>query len=344
MRKISLQFIAVILSGTLFASEDLKPSVILKTDNYLTHHVIVAEKSTHKLYLFENDQGNSKLVKTYQMATGKKAGDKYFQGDHRTPEGIYEFSDFLTHEDLINRHGEEGKIYGVGAFVMNYPNPMDERKSKTGSGIWLHSTNDETRIEKGLDSRGCIVTANKHLIDIARYIELNKTAIVVVHEMSYLNKDAWILKYNNINDTVQGWRDAWANEDLNKYISYYHPQEFRDDNRGGINGFKAYKRAVFNNPGAPEIRMENISILQAGDYALVTFVQEYKSNTIEDTGKKKLYLKQDEFYNWKIVGEYWTKNGIDEEKTPEAAISFQPSMRFFKSTKIEDYLEVKGAN
>ena len=24
---------------------------------------------------------------------------------------------------------------------------------KTGSGIWLHSTNDETRIDKGLDSK-----------------------------------------------------------------------------------------------------------------------------------------------------------------------------------------------
>ncbi len=49
---------------------------------------------------------------------------------------------------------------------MNYPNPIDQRLKKTGGGIWLHSTNDETRIEKGLDSRGCVVAANNDLKEI----------------------------------------------------------------------------------------------------------------------------------------------------------------------------------
>ena len=68
---------------------------------------------------------------------------------------------------------------------MNYPNIIDKRSGKTGGGIWLHSTNDETRIEKGLDSRGCIVTTNKELIEISNFIELNKTPIIVVENINF---------------------------------------------------------------------------------------------------------------------------------------------------------------
>ena len=127
-------------------------------DDFFSHHILIAEKSTHQLHLFRNKGSYPEHIKTYQMATGKKAGNKFFQGDHKTPEGVYQFTNFLTHEDLIKRHGKAGEIYGVGAFVMNYPNPIDQRLQKTGGGIWLHSTNDETRIEKGLDSRAVSYT------------------------------------------------------------------------------------------------------------------------------------------------------------------------------------------
>ena len=168
MRFITLCFLFFpCLSTALFA--DYRPSSLLLLDDYFSHHIIIAEKSTHTLHLYRNDKGTPVHLKSYKMATGKKPGDKIFQGDHRTPEGIYFITDFIPRQELLDRYGKEGEIYGVGAFVTNYPNPIDHLEKKTGSGIWLHSTNDETRIEKGLDSRGCVVTANQHLIDISSY-------------------------------------------------------------------------------------------------------------------------------------------------------------------------------
>ena len=76
-------------------SKEFYPDALLQLDNYFSHHILVAVKSTHKLHLYKNDDGYPKLLKTYQMATGKKSGDKLFQGDHRTPEGIYYFTDFI---------------------------------------------------------------------------------------------------------------------------------------------------------------------------------------------------------------------------------------------------------
>ncbi|MCF8059764.1 MAG: L,D-transpeptidase family protein [Bacteriovoracaceae bacterium] len=312
----------------------VKPAPLLGLDQFFAHHVIVAEKSTHNLYIFKNKDGVPELVKRYQMATGKKAGDKAFQGDHRTPEGVYYLTEFLTHQDLLNRHGKQGEIYGVGAFVLNYPNPIDHQKGKTGGGIWLHSTNDETRIEKGLDSRGCIVTANSDLIDIARYIELNRTPIIVVHELTYLSKDRWDEKRQKIVSAIENWAEAWRSENLNDYINSYH-QEFVDPKKGSISAFRTYKKAVFAQPGQPDVQIKDLSLLQGGDYIMATFKQEYKSSTIEDVGRKTIYLKQDEFYNWKIVSENWSKQGIVSENPTEPTAqvaSFEPSQRFFETT------------
>lgn len=303
------------------------PKALLSLSKYFSHHVIVVEKSTHTLYLYENDNGSPRLKGQYQIATGKKSGDKIFQGDHRTPEGIYHFTEFLDHAQLLKRHGQAGEIYGVGAFVMNYPNPIDAYNGKTGGGIWLHSTNDETRIEKGLDSRGCIVAHNQNLIKISDFIELDKTNIIVVQNLDFLTKSAWDTERSKIQDTIDTWLSSWKEEKFDDYISYYSPKEFRDPSRGSYNSFKSYKKAVFSNPGAPEINASEFTILQTTDYSIVTFIQDYSSNSIKDIGKKILYLKKDEFYNWKIVAESWSK--ITEQSID--AFAFEPSQRFFSS-------------
>jgi hypothetical protein len=116
--------------------------------------------------------------------------------------------------------------------------------------------------------------------------------------------------------------------------------EFKDP-KGNYAKYKAYKKAVFSNPGKPKIELDNLSILQSKSYAVVTFTQKYQSNTINDAGKKLLYLKQDESYNWKIVSEVFSKNGIEGNDK----VAFEPSMRFFKDSSFKVNTDVKkGSN
>lgn len=341
IKKLSLLFSALCCAQAA-AQSDFLPAPLLELDDFFAHHVLVAEKSTHQLHLFQNENGYPKLVKTVQMATGKKAGDKIFQGDHRTPEGVYQLTEFLTHEDLVKRHGKYGEIYGVGAFVMNYPNPVDSFDGKTGGGIWIHSTNDETRIDKGLDSRGCVVTANKDLIEISNYIELNRTSIVVVHNLNYIKRDAWENERNKIRDTVSSWVKAWGDEDIEKYLSFYDRKRFRDPNRGAYDAYASYKRSVFAAPGKPEIQLKNQSIMLANDYAVVSFIQDYKSPNLSDMGKKLLYLKRNDYYEWKVMAEIWTKHGLEELEPGGASqpVAFQPSLRFFTTQNPEQIMEI----
>jgi murein L,D-transpeptidase YafK len=304
-------------------AEEFFPSNILMMDEKFAHHVILVEKATHKVHLYENGGTNPKLIKTYNTATGKFKGDKSINGDHKTPEGVYSINDFFSKEELLRRHGKYAEIYGAGAFPMNYPNFIDERAGKTGGGIWLHSTHDDNRISKGLDSKGCVVLQNADLRDISQYIELEHTPIIVVQDVLYLAKPTWETNRTDINAAVEKWSKAWQKKDFETYISSYDSLRFKDRSKGNYSAYKAYKKAVFSRPDSPNIKLEFISIMANLDYAVVQLQQNYQSSIINDIGMKTLYLQKDSNYDWKIVGELWSKAG-------HASIAFTPSKRFFK--------------
>ena len=76
-------------------------------------------------------------------------------------------------------------------------------------------------------------------------------------------------------------------------------------------------------PGQPGVEVSNLSFLEYNGYAFVSFVQGYKSNSIDDEGKKTLVLKQDSAYDWKIVSETFA------QMPKENKMAFTPSNRFF---------------
>jgi murein L,D-transpeptidase YafK len=326
MKKLLLSF-AVVLSvfGQNISAQEFLPSTIYQMDNKFNHHVLVVEKNTHSLYLYEykENQKYPTLLKKFQVATGKIIGDKEVQGDKKTPEGIYFFRRFFSSKNLIDKYGKTGLIYGAGAFTLNYPNEVDLRHGKTGGGIWLHSTDDDKRISKGLDSRGCVVAMDANLKEISQYIELGKTSAVIVQDLKFISIENWEKKKSNIFSTLNTWMSAWQNKDFDAYINSYSKKEFRSG-RGGYKSYKTYKRHVFARADKPEIKFSNLSVLHNGEYVVVTLQQDYNSAVIQDVGKKILYLKQNKNYEWKIISENFQK--IDQIELPEP---FSPSQRFF---------------
>lgn len=89
---------------------------------------IVVEKSKRHLLVYSKGQ----LIKTYPVSMGRSpVGDKQFEGDKKTPEGIY----FI---DSKNPHSECYKNLGI-----SYPNSKDVEDArklgrKTGGSIKIH--------------------------------------------------------------------------------------------------------------------------------------------------------------------------------------------------------------
>ena len=321
---------SAIICNMAIASAKYMPSVIYKLDSQFNHHVVVVEKSTHTLFLYENKDGYPKMLKEFTIMTGKFTGNKMYQGDKKTPEGVYFFQKFHSAQDLMKRYGDYAKIYGAGAFTTNYPNEMDRRAGKTGSGIWLHSADDDNRVSLGLDSRGCVVAINKDLKEISKYIDLRHTPVIITQDLHFLSYKNWTKNREDILSVVNTWGKAWEDKDFEKYINSYSKKEFKHNRRGRYNNFKIYKKAVFARNDKPVIKFRNISVLSQGDYAVATMIQDYTSPVITDIGKKTLYLKKNDDYEWKIVSEEWSK--LD---SPQNNMAFKPQMRYFKDQVVE---------
>ena len=315
--------ILLTLVPSIVLAEVFYPSNLLLLDEKFTHHVILVEKSTHTLFVYENNKGEPRLVKEFKIATGKLKGNKEAQGDHRTPEGIYVIQSFLAEAELLKKYGEQGKMYGSGAFPLNYPNEIDERLGKTGNGIWIHSTDDDNRISKGLDSKGCVVLANNDLKELSNYIDLKSTPVVIVQDLHFLSQKSWKTNRDEILTSLNKWMDAWRGKDFKNYIESYHEDDFFDKSKGSFKNYKNYKQAVFSRPDKPNINFLYPSIIISNQYAVVQLQQDYRSNIINDVGHKTLYLKKNAHYDWKIVTELW-------EKDLSKDVTFTPEPRFFK--------------
>lgn len=323
--KAILSTIFFIITAPMAIAESYLPSELYLLDSKFTHHVILVEKSSHTLHLYKNNNGVPELLKVFSVATGKFRGNKFVRGDHKTPEGIYTLQKFHASGELISKYGDYGKIYGAGAFTTNYPNVFDRRAGKTGGGIWLHSTDDNARISKGLDSKGCVVVVDEDLKAISQYIDLKSTPMVIVENISYESEQTWKNNREELKAMLGQWMKAWQEKDFDKYINSYSKTDFYDSSKGNYIGYKNYKKLIFSRSDKPIINFSNISILHQKNHAVVHLQQDYSSDLIQDVGRKTLYLKKDENYDWKIIAEHWSKLDLEQRN-----LAFVPSMRFFK--------------
>ena len=195
--------------------KDLIPSSLVQMGEgaYFSKYAFVLDKSTRTLSIWQNKGGAPVLLEAHPADMGRRSGDKQSLGDKRTPEGIYFFRTIYEAEML--NYDE----YGSRAYTMDYPNLFDLRSKKTGSGIWLHAVPDEKSLYRG--SRGCVVVRNSIIGSLGKYIEPNKTPIIVEKQVSYITKDQHKLRQTELLNWLQQWRSAWESKELKAYMNYY---------------------------------------------------------------------------------------------------------------------------
>jgi L,D-transpeptidase YnhG len=143
-----------------------------------TRHAIAVDTSKSRLYLFENSTEGLKPIGDYYISIGKSGIEKSLVGDQRTPLGVYYITSNLDPKSLKD-------FYGSGALPINYPNPLDVSRGKTGGCIWLHGTppGQFSRAPKASD--GCVVLANPDLERIIRTVEVRTTPVVIAQQLHW---------------------------------------------------------------------------------------------------------------------------------------------------------------
>lgn len=106
---------------------------------------VAVDKSSQRLFLLAR-RSPLAVEGVFPSIHGRVEGDKQVEGDLRTPEGVY----FVRGKIQAQLDFDE---YGSQAHALNYPNPVDRLRGKTGYGIWIHSKGRPIATQK---TQGCI--------------------------------------------------------------------------------------------------------------------------------------------------------------------------------------------
>ncbi len=272
------------------------PSSLVKLSDQ-QEHAIVVDMNSSRLYLYENHNGEPRLVKDFYATIGKNGGGKYAEGDQKTPLGVYFVTGFIEPEELPD-------LYGDGAFPINYPNAWDQRHGRTGYGIWLHGTPSATFSRPPRDSNGCVIVSNMDLNTISPYMQTGHTPVILTDSIAWISTDEWKSRQSKFDAYVEQWRKDWESRDTDLYLSHYS-RKYSGLGKD-YDSWVAYKRRV--NPSKQFIKVDisNQSMfLYPGEKALmvVTFAQDYKSDNVKRHFIKRQYWQLDRDGQWRIVYE-----------------------------------------
>jgi murein L,D-transpeptidase YafK len=256
-----------------------------------SEHAVLVDKSQQKVFVYKRDDLSSP-VKTYACSTGENDGKKSRQKDRKTPEGVYFFVDVYEQKDLA-------PIYGVRAFPLDYPNPMDRREGRDGYGIWFHGLNKPL---KPKDTNGCVALENPNIEDISSYIRLNDTPVIISAKMEMIDPERLAREREELEKVIEGWRKAWEGKQVDKYMSYYSPQFTAD--KKDWKAWKEYKARLARQYKDIHVELKNLAIFRNDGLVMATFDQRYRTSGFDSLGVKKIFLQQNSS-QWKIVGEFF---------------------------------------
>ncbi|MBS7807701.1 L,D-transpeptidase family protein [Variovorax sp. PCZ-1] len=198
-----------------------KPAAGMLPSNFVrlsarNKHAIAVDASRARLYLFENTAQGLRLVADYYASVGKMGIEKNVEGDLKTPLGIYFVTNTLDPNSLKD-------LYGAGALPINYPNPYDIRRGKTGSGIWLHGVPQAqfARAPKATD--GCVAVSNPDLQDILKRVEIRTTPVVILPKLEWVNPAQTNADTAAFDRAFSSWRSAKAAGGLDAAMVHYSP-------------------------------------------------------------------------------------------------------------------------
>ena len=260
-------------------------------------YAIVVDLGESRLYLFENHEGEPRLVRDFYATIGKNGSGKVTEGDQKTPVGVYFVTDFIDPERLPD-------LYGDGAFPIDYPNTWDVRQGRTGYGIWLHGTPSSTFSRPPRDSDGCVIVSNMDLNAIARYISPGQTPVILTEHIEWLSAAQWVERQKGMGTIVDEWRRDWESKDAERYISHYSPAY------SGLGMDYAtwveHKRRVNPSKRFIQVGISGQSMfLYPGEESLlvVTFEQDYTSDNFNRRFTKRQYWRLEKDGKWRIVYE-----------------------------------------
>jgi len=274
---------------------DLIPQPVLQVSED-QKNVLVVDTTRARMYVYENQGGQLKLMTDYYISHGRFGVNKSREGDQRTPIGVYYVNSRIPGPKLPD-------FYGTGALPLNYPNEWDKRNGRSGSGIWLHGTPSDNFSRPPLSSDGCVVLANPDLQSLYATAEVGKTVVVISDNIQFIDKTEW-----NKERSATGFMDRWQQDmetaDADKLLSNYSIN-FRSGLGESLSTWFSRQQKSLNGARPSSVKVRDLSMYRyPGKEPMIvsTFIQETAVGKSKNAIRKRQYW-QLEGSQWKIVYE-----------------------------------------
>ena len=257
-------------------------------------HAIAVDASKSRLYLFENSATGMTLLADYYISVGKSGIEKTVEGDLRTPLGVYFVTSNLDPKSLKD-------FYGAGALPINYPNQLEVKRGKTGSGIWLHGTPPEQFSRAPLATDGCVVLANPDLERVLRTVQIRTTPVVIAQSLQWVAPQSLLADRLAFDSVFNAWEAAKSSGDITKLTSMYAP-EFTSYGKTLAEWLPNLQTELKKAGGRP-IETKEVSYLRwkdSSDTMVVTFAELIRGNAA-GVIKRQYWTRQGS--QWKIFFE-----------------------------------------
>ena len=281
---------------SIYKKEDLLPESIIQLANDIEYAFLV-ELSKSRLYIVKNKGGVPDIIADFYVSIGKEGFHKKTSGDNKTPVGVYKITSRLIDEDLP-------ELYGDRAYPINYPNIWDKKNKKTGYGIWIHGVPRDVYSRPPLTSEGCVVTSNHTLKKLKKYIQIGRTPVVLVENVSWIKRNLWHQNKKQAKNIIEKWRKTWESLDPYAFISK-HSINFKSENHD-FEQRVAHILRIIKRKTFIKVTVENMNLFYyPTDKNLIfsDFRQHYESNNFKTSSNKKLFWKQEKDGEWRILFE-----------------------------------------
>lgn len=169
--KLIMKNLFLVVACLLIGSKSFSRNIIsAKNENKIIIDKLVVYKAKRQLLAYANNQ----LIHTYTIALGKNpAGKKQFEGDNKTPEGVYK----IDYKDAKSKYHKSLHI--------NYPNSSDiqfaklNKKSPGGAILihglpnnfrWLHTIQKVHRLNDW--TKGCVALTDEEIDELFDQVKI----------------------------------------------------------------------------------------------------------------------------------------------------------------------------
>jgi murein L,D-transpeptidase YafK len=172
---------------------------------------------------------------------------------------------------------------------LDYPSWIDRYHQRGGSAIWLHGT-DRPLIAN--NSNGCVVLQNEHIDQVAQYVELRRTPIIIVGRLTWWTEQNAQITARKILSAVEKWQTAMMQGSYIEFSRWY-----TNDSRPGMRWWQQWCRQRKSHAGIamrPVSIMRKRSLYRSNDAFVMTFdhLLAHQSQEVR-VGLRKLYLNLD---------------------------------------------------